>query len=151
MKRSFTKTARILLCFGIPLISCLPNKNTKNILCVQEFKLIATTVLNPDKVFFRITTDEKLRGLLLQKDWDSIKFSGGFFDTLNFNNKLIGVAETDKPDELMIGMATAKFFRYAQNQKDSIAARTYEKVEINVFSKDKTWKLKPCDKSDIKQ
>ena len=61
------------------------------------------------------------------------------------------IQATDKPDELMMGMATAKFFSYTQSQKDSIALITFEKVEINIFSKDETWKLKPCEKSDIKQ
>jgi len=151
MERRLAITAIGLTCFGLLLISCLRSKDSKNIYCVQEFELIATTVLNPDKVLFRITTDEKLREVLLHKGWDSINFSGGIFDSLNFNDKHIGVAETDKRDELMMGMATAKFFSYTQSQKDSIALITFEKVEINIFSKDEKWKLKPCEKSDIKQ
>ncbi len=149
--KSLTKTVIGSTCVGLLIISCLPNKNPKNIFCIQEIELIATTVLNPDKVLFRITTDEKLREVLLQKGWDSIKFSGGIFDTLNFNHKLIGVAETDNTDELKIGMATSKFFGYTQNQKDSIASITFEKVEISIFSKNEIWKLKPCEKSDVKQ
>jgi len=151
VERRLTITAISLACFGLLLISCLRSKNSKTIFCVQEFEIKATTVLNPDKALFRITTDEKLREVLLHKDWDSINLSGGIFDTLNFNHKHIGVAETDKPDELMIGMATAKFFSYTQSEKDSIALITFEKVEIDIFSKDETWKLKPCERSDIKQ
>lgn len=77
-----------ILCSGLLLISCLSNKKSGNIFCVQELELIATTVLNPDKVLVRITTDERLREVLLHKGWDSINFSGGIFDTLNFNHKL---------------------------------------------------------------
>jgi|GEM_PF-4170080 hypothetical protein len=137
-----------ILCFGLLLISCLSNKKSRNIFCVQKFELRATTVLNPDKAFIKILTDKRLKKVLLSKEWDSINFSGGIFDTLNFNHRLIGVAETDSPNELVIGIATAKFFSCTQDQKDSIASITFEKVEINIFSKDGAWELKPCSKSE---
>jgi hypothetical protein len=84
---------------------------------------------------------------MLFEKWDSINFSGGFLDTLDFRNRTVGVAESGLPNEIIIGLSTGKFVMYTQLQMDSIASSNFEKVEINIFSKNKKWKLKPCDKS----
>lgn len=49
-----------------------------------------------------------------------------------------------------MGMHTISFLNLTQAQMDSIASKAFEKVEVNIFSKNNVWKLKPCDKSGIK-
>jgi len=86
---------------------------------------------------------------LLSGNWDSINYSGGIFDTINYGDRKINPVQNENSNEFIIGLPAFGFFKYSQNQMDSIASITYEKVEINIFSKDETWRLKPCDKSGI--
>lgn len=113
-----------------------------------SFRLIEDPTPNPDAAVFRIHSDNKLKELLLSEKWDSIRFSGGIFDTIDFNRKtkMIGIAETDLPNELTMGMITSGFLNYTQDQMDSIASKTFEEVEVYVYHKDDIWKLKPLDK-----
>lgn len=127
------------------LSSCLsenPNHRKENDYLLS-FRLIKDPSPNPDKVAFKIHSSEKLKEVLLAEKWDSIRFSGGIFDTGSYNNRLIGIAETDTPNELILGMPTLSFLSHSQSEMDSIALITYNKVEIDIYFKTQNWKLKP--------
>ncbi len=108
-----------------------------------SFKLIHSYTPNPDAAVFRIHADTKLREVLISEKWDSIRFFGGLFDTIDFNlpTKIIRISETDMLNELTMAMIT--YLSYTQPQLDSIASKTFDKVEINVYCKSDVWKLKP--------
>ncbi len=143
MKRELLIVVLFLIAFL--LICNCRNNHVKQCISSFEFKFSATP--NPAAIVFKINIDEELKEIMLFEKWDSINFSGGFLDTLDFRNRTVGVAESGLPNEIIIGLSTGKFVMYTQLQMDSIASRNYEKVEINIFSKNKKWKLKPCDKS----
>jgi hypothetical protein len=113
--------------------------------------LEASKTPNPDLIVFRVEVEDTLRDKLLTEKWDSISFSGGIFDTLGYKNPRIGVSEIDSTNELFLAISTAKFFPFSQIQMDSIALMNYQKVEISIFTRNETWKLRPCDKSDIEK
>jgi hypothetical protein len=143
-----------LLIFTLFFLVFLFSNNCKNEYskkCISAFEFKFSTTPNPAAIVFKIYADKELRDILLSEKWDSIKFSGGFLDTLDLRNRTVGVAESSLSSEILLGLPTAKFVMYTQHQMDSIALKTYEKVEINVFSKNGTWILKPCGKSGIKQ
>jgi hypothetical protein len=128
--------------------SCL-NENPasrKEIDYLLSFKLIKDPSPNPDKVVFNIHSSNKLKDLLLSENWDSIRFSGGLFDTASYNQELIGIAETDIQNELILGMHTLSFLNHTQTEMDSIALITYNKVEIDIYYKTEKWKLKSLAK-----
>ncbi len=143
----------VYLFFILALASACLNKNSSSGRIdsyLTSFELIKDPSPNPDKAVLRIHSDVILREVLLSEKWDSIRFSGGLFDTISYNQELIGIAETDIPSELIMGMHTISFLNLTQAQMDSIASKAFEKVEVNIFSKNNVWKLKPCDKSGIK-
>jgi hypothetical protein len=132
--------------------SCL-NKNSspnKEGSYLSSFELIKDPSPNPDKAVFRIHSDIKLREVLLSEKWDSIRFSGGLFDTISYNQELIGIAETDVPHELIMGMHTLSFLIFTQSQMDSIALKAFDKIEVTIYYKTDTWKLKPHVKNEGK-
>jgi hypothetical protein len=146
------KSIPLILIFVI-VSSCFNELSSKKELnYLMSFNLIEDTSPNPDAAVFRIHSNSKLRELLLSEKWDSIRFSGGLFDTVDFNRptKIIGIAETDMPNELTMGMITGGFLNYTQCQMDSIASETFKRVEVNVYYKTDIWKLKPLGKDKVK-
>jgi hypothetical protein len=132
--------------------SCL-NENSslkKGESYITSFKLILSNTPNPDAAVFRIHSDIKLNELLLSEKWDSICFSGGLFDTINFNHRIIFITKTEMPNDLILGMRSADFLTYSQSQMDSIASKTFEKVEVIIYYKTDKWKLKPRGKNEGK-
>ena len=150
MRKYNATIIKLLLSSCLSLCSCLSHndKFKRNDDWIKDFNLISSSTPNPDKIVFRVHADDKLRALLLLENWDSIKFSGGFFDTLNFNKKVVGIAETDNPEEVILGLSTGKFFMYTQNQMDSIASKTFDKIEVTIYYKADMWKLKPHVKNE---
>jgi len=137
------------LFFLILLVSSCLNENPdhrKEIDHILSFKLIKDPSPNPDKVVFNIHSSDKLKEVLLSEKWDSIRFSGGLFDTASFNQELIGIAETDVKNEMILGMHTISFISHTQDEMDSIALITYNQVEIDIYYKTENWKLKPLVK-----
>ncbi len=141
------------LIFIIVLIpSCLNQHGSSKVEAnyLISFKLIHSYTPNPDAAVFRIHTDYKLRELLISEKWDSIRFFGGLFDTIDFNRptKIISIAETNIPNELTMAMIT--YLSYTQSQLDSIALETFDKVEVNVYFLSDVWKLKPLGKNRVR-
>ncbi len=132
--------------------SCKHKRNNfdTNENCIESLRFVSSSTPNPDKIVFTISIDDNLKGLLLAGNWDSINYAGGIFDTINYNDRKISPVQTTNSHKLLIGLPAYKFFKYSQKQMDSIATITFEKVEIDIFSRNKIWKLKPCDKSGIK-
>jgi hypothetical protein len=114
----------------------------------MSFEIIPSISANPDATVFNIHVEDKLlREVLVAKRWDSIRFSGGLFDTLMFMllKPLIGIAEPDIPNELIIGMSKGGL-EYTQNELDSIASLTFKEAEIDIYYNESHWKLKPLEK-----
>ncbi len=140
------KELLIILLFLLASLFLNNCRNITNNKCISSFEFKFSATPNPAAIVFKISTDEELKDLMLFEKWDSISFSGGFLDTLDLRNRTVGVAESGLPNEIILGLSTGKFVMFTQHQMDSIASRTYEKIEINIFSKNKKWKLNPCDK-----
>ena len=131
--------------------SCLNKNSSKSEdSYLTSFELIKDPSPNPDKAVFMIHSDVKLREVLLSEKWDSIRFSGGPFDTISYNQELIGIEETNIPNELIMGMHTLSFLTFTQAQMDSIASKAFEKVEVDVYYKTYKWKLKPTINNELK-
>jgi hypothetical protein len=134
------------LFFLILLVSSCLHENPdhrKEIDYLLSFKLIKDPSPNPDKAVFNIHSSDKLNEVLLSEKWDSIRFSGGLFDTASYNQELIGIAKTEVQNELILGMHTLSFTSHTQAEMDSIASKTFEKVVLYVYHKNDIWELKP--------
>ena len=148
--KKFNRVFNILLVYvSLCVVSCSSqsmDKKKSNDNWIMNFNIILSPGPNPASVVFKIHLDNTLRDILLSKKWDSIKFTGGVFDSLYFNDKIIGLAETNSNEELILGMSSGRFSSYKQSQVDSIALDTFSKAEIKVFLNKKTWQMKSSRK-----
>ena len=114
------------------------------------FRIRTPSSPNPDNIGFHIHVDNELLTEVLDfQKWDSVKFSGGVFDTARYNKYYIGVGvgETDAQNELLIAASIFGFKDYNQNEKDSISLLAFKDIEINIWYKDEKWTLKPLEDS----
>ena len=154
MCKKIFKTGALLLFVGTLSLSCLSDKKDNDSIWIKQLRIRHKYVPNPDAVVFIIHSNNEMKDVLLSEKWDSIKFSGGFFDTINYFNitdtfyrNVLGIAETENQDELIIGM-TGNFSMFTEEQTDSIVSLTFKEVEINIYSKNKHWTLKPLEEKD---
>jgi len=147
MYNTLFKISTLLLFVSTLFLSCSSDKKDDRI-WIKELKIMRSGSINPAAVVFNIHTNSELKELFLSEKWDSIKFSGGFFDTINFNNRIIRIVEPENKDELILGMSLGRFSRFTYEQLDSIVFETLKEVEINVYYEDKHWTLKPLEKKE---
>ena len=148
---------KILILVSLFLISCVshqPQKKQESI-CIDTFFISLSKTPNPNSVVFIIKTDDSLRQTFKQKNWDSITFTGGIFDTINYNaynlvdfkkGRLIEPIWTEKnPEDYFIAFRTGRFSSFSQAQVDSIVSLTLPKVEITIGAYRKIWKIRKCE------
>jgi hypothetical protein len=147
---------RILLALPVLLISCHHSQiQKKEIVCIDTFFISKSYTPNPDAYVFIIKTDDSLRKAIEQKSWDSIIFVGGIFDTINNNaynpvnfekgTFLEPIWTEKKPEDYFIAFGAPFFIGLTQNQVDSLANITIQKVEITIGAGKKIWKIMKCN------
>ena len=117
---------------------------------ILGFRIKKPNTPNPDAVVFHIHVDNELLTEVLDfQKWDNIQFSGGIFDTVDYNEYSIGVGvgETDVQNELLMAASIFGFKNYNQKEMDSISILSFKDVEINIWYKDEKWTLKPLEDS----
>ena len=138
----------LLLFVSALSLSCLSDKKDNDSIWIKKLRIIPSHHgPNPSVIVFTIHTNSELKEVLLSEKWDSVKFSGGYFDTINYNNRIIGIAESENQDELILGMRGA-FYMFTEEELDSIVSLTFKEVEINFYYKDNIWTLKPIEKKE---
>ncbi len=137
----------VLLLVAFFVGSCINGNKSEPIRresCIVSFRIKSSITPNPDGLIFKISAEDTLRGILLAEKWDSVVLHGAIFDTMDVNYLYMGISEPDSVGMLVMGLATWSFTEYSQDQVDSIALCSYEKLKISVFSKGKVWNIKPC-------
>jgi hypothetical protein len=154
----FKMMNKILIFIPLVLISCrsIHQPPIKETICIDTFVIRHPLTPNLDAATFVIKTDDSLRYVLKNNNWDSIEFIGGIFDSINFNcYKVKGYPhfrgtyiETNwtemETEDYFIRFRD--IFEGSQNQLDSISVLTLSKVEITIYSKSRIWKLSKCNK-----
>ena len=93
---------------------------------IMGFRILRPYTPNPDGVIFHFYVDNELLTEVLEfQKWDKIQFSGGIFDTVDYNEYSIGVGvgETDVQNELLMAASIFGFKNYNQKEMDSISLR----------------------------
>ena len=150
----------------IPILTILawscsnrPANDTEENNYIVGFRIIKPSSINSDGVIFHVHADnELLYEVLHVMTWDSMMFSGGIFDTADYNkygivtqgsrggawSMLWGIG---KQNEVRVRTSIFSFDDYNQTETDSISLIAFKDVEMNIYYKENEWTLKPLKDS----